>query len=120
MDVVAYLPADPQATEPVQVGKRALHTPALGARAGTVLGATAGDQRLHPEDPDQSAVFVVVVAAVGQHHVRAASGPAALAANGRHGLEERDQLGDIVAVAPSQGGGERDAGGGRRSDIRCV
>lgn len=53
----------------------------------------------------------MVVAAVGRHHGGAVSGRAALAANGRHGLEERDQPGDIVAVAPSQGGGERDAGG---------
>lgn len=36
MDVVAYLPADPQAAEPVQVGERALHDPALGAEPGTV------------------------------------------------------------------------------------
>ncbi|MFE2626351.1 hypothetical protein ACFXDP_00130 [Streptomyces sp. NPDC059374] len=31
MDVVADLSADPQATEPVEVGERALHDPAFGA-----------------------------------------------------------------------------------------
>lgn len=41
MDVVAYLPADPQAAEPVQMGERTLHAPALDAQAGTVLGAAA-------------------------------------------------------------------------------
>lgn len=66
VDVVAYLPADPQAAEPVQVGERALHDPALGAQAGAMLGAASCDQRLHAEVPDETAVLVVVVAAVGQ------------------------------------------------------
>jgi hypothetical protein len=104
-------PADPQAAEPVQVGEGALHDPALVAQAGAVLGAAAGDQRLHTETPDESAVLVVVVAAVTQHRVRAAPRPAALAPHGRHGLKEWDQLGDIVAVAAGQGCGERDARG---------
>ena len=47
VDVVAYLPADPQAAESVQVGERALDDPALGAKSGAVLGAPAGDQWLH-------------------------------------------------------------------------
>lgn len=62
MDVVTRFPADPQAAGPVQVGERALHDPALGAQAGAVLSAPAGDQRLHAEIPDQVAVLVVVVA----------------------------------------------------------
>lgn len=70
MDVVADLPADPQAAEPVQVGECSLHDPALRAQARAVLGAPAGDQRLHAEIPDEAAVLVVVVAAVAQHHVR--------------------------------------------------
>lgn len=87
MDVVAYLPADPQATEPVQMGERALGDPALGAQAGAVPGAAADDQRLHAEVPDQATVLVVVVAAVAQQHIWAAPGPAALAPHRRHGLE---------------------------------
>jgi hypothetical protein len=64
VDVVADLPADPQAAEPVQVCKGALDDPALSAEAGAVLGATAGDQWFHAEAPDKAAVLVVVVAAV--------------------------------------------------------
>jgi hypothetical protein len=49
VNIVAYLPADPQAAEPMQMGERALHDLPLGARAGAVLSAAAGDQRLHAE-----------------------------------------------------------------------
>ena len=111
MDVIAYLPTDAQATEPVQVGESSLDDPALGAKTGAVLGTAAGDLRLHAEVPDQAAVLVVVVAAVGQHHIRAAPGPAAFAPHRRHGLQERDQLSDVVAVAASQGRGERNTRG---------
>lgn len=87
MDVVADLPADPQATEPVQMGKGAFHHPALSPEPGTVLGGAPGDDRLHTEVPDQAAVLVVVVTAVSEHCVRAASGPATLAAHGRNCLQ---------------------------------
>ena len=72
MDVVSDLPADPQAAEPVQVGERPLHDPALGAQAGAVLGAAPGDQWFHTEIPHQAAIFIVVVASVAPRHVRSA------------------------------------------------
>jgi hypothetical protein len=53
-------------------------------------------------------VTAALNAAVGEHHIRAAPGPAGLAAYRRHGLQERDQLGDVVAVAAGHGGGQRD------------
>lgn len=111
MDVVADLPADSQAAEPVQVSEGAFHEPALGSKPGAVLCAAVGNQRLHSEVPDQTAALVVVVAPVGQHHVWATTGPAAFASHRRHGLEEGDQLSDVVAVAAGQGDGERYAGG---------
>ncbi|MGW4232469.1 hypothetical protein ACWEF9_24815 [Streptomyces sp. NPDC004980] len=52
MDVIAYLPADPQAAEPVQVDECPLHGTVLGAEAGARLGAPACDQRLYAEIPD--------------------------------------------------------------------
>ncbi|GHI06155.1 hypothetical protein Scel_44760 [Streptomyces cellostaticus] len=57
MDAVVDLPADPQATKPVQVGERALHAPALGAESGTMLGVAPGYQRLHAEVSGSSAAM---------------------------------------------------------------
>jgi hypothetical protein len=87
VDVVSDLPADPQAAEPVQVGKRPLHDPALGAESGAVHGAPAGDPRFHTVRADEAAVLVVVVAPVAEHHVGAAPGPASLAPHGRYCFE---------------------------------
>ena len=111
MDVIADLPADAQAAEPVQMGEGAFHNPALSAEPGAVLGASAGDERLHTEAPDQATVLVMVVAAVTEHDVGAAPGSAALAPHRRYCLKQWNELGDVIAVAAGQGDGERDAGG---------
>jgi hypothetical protein len=39
VDVVPYLPADPQATKPAQVGECAFQNPVLGTEAGAVFAA---------------------------------------------------------------------------------
>ncbi|ANP52140.1 hypothetical protein AVL59_23540 [Streptomyces griseochromogenes] len=74
-----------------------------------MLGASPGDQRLYAELPHQATVLVVVVPAVCENDVRSAPWSAALAPHGWHGFEERDELGDVVAVAASQRDSERDA-----------
>ena len=53
----------------------------------------------------------MVVATVAQYHVGAALGVTRLVPHLRHGLQERDRLGDVVAVAACEGGREWDAGG---------
>ena len=55
MDVVADLPADAQAAEPVQQGDGLLDHPAVSSAAGAVRGAAAGDDRLDALGPDQGA-----------------------------------------------------------------
>jgi hypothetical protein len=50
----------------------------------------------------------VVVATIGSDPQRATAGASDLAAYRWHSLEEREQLGDVVAVAARQGPGERD------------
>jgi hypothetical protein len=52
----------------------------------------------------------VVVASVGEHAVRPFAGPPDLAAHRRDTLDERDKLGDVVAVAARNTPSERDPG----------
>ncbi|MBB6550125.1 tetratricopeptide (TPR) repeat protein [Nonomuraea rubra] len=66
-----------------------LDDPALFAQAGAVFDAAAGDQRVDLQLAHQEAVLVVVVAAVGEYHLGALAGPAALAAYLRDGVRQR-------------------------------
>ena len=115
---VAFV-ADPEAAEVVQVREAAFDAPALSAQAGAVLDAAPCDDRLDAALPEQPAVLVVVIAAVGDDQIRLLARPSGLA---RHGpsmevLQQRDQLGDVVAVAAGQRDGERDP---RRVDQQMV
>lgn len=75
----------------MQASEGTLHNLALGAEPGAVLGAAAGDDRLHAEVPDTLAVRVVVVAADPEYNLWSAARSGALAAHGRYGLQKRDE-----------------------------
>jgi hypothetical protein len=108
VDVVAAVGADEQSAAVVEPGEGAFDDPAVAAEPGAVLGLAACDQRLHAALPDQPAVLVVVVAAVGDQRPGSTARPADAAAHRRHPVEQFDQLGDIVAVAAGERPGERD------------
>ena len=72
-------------------------------------GLAAGDDRFDAALPEQAAVLVVVVAAVGDQRPGSASWPADTAAHGRHTVEQLEQLGDVVAIAAGKRPGQRDA-----------
>jgi hypothetical protein len=74
----------------------------MHAQPGTVLDAAPRDDWGDPQGPYLLAVLVVVVAAVGVERDRSLSGPPSSAAYGRDGLEQGDELGDVVAVAAGQ------------------
>ena len=109
MDVVAAVGADEQSAAVVEPGEGAFDDPAVAAESGAVLGLAAGDHGLDAALPDEAAVLVVVVAAVGEQRPGSSSWPADAAADGRHPVEQLDQLGDVVAVAAGERPGERDA-----------
>ena len=108
MNVVAAVGADEEATAVVEPGEGALDDPAVTAEPRAVLGPAASDDRLHTALPDEAAVSVVVIAAIGDQHPRSASWPANAAANRRHAVEELEQLGDVVAVTTGERPSERD------------
>jgi len=95
----------------MQPGEAALHDPALGAEAGTVLAAPSADQGRDAACPQSSPVAVVVVAAVGEQAAGLLERVPDAAAQRRHRVEQGEQLRDVVAVATGQQAGERDAAG---------
>ena len=102
MGLVASVGSQEQAAAVVQPGEGALDDPAVAAKSGSVLGLTAGDQRLDSSLPDQAAVLVVVVAAVGDDAFGSPPRSPDTAAHRRNAVEQGQQLGDVVAVAAGQ------------------
>jgi hypothetical protein len=105
----AAVGADEQSAAVVEPGEGAFDDPAVAAEPGAVLALASGDQWLDAALADQAAVLVVVVAAVGDQRPRSASWSAGTAADGRHAVEQLEQLGDVVAVAAGERPRERDA-----------
>src|SRR5215471_12223534 len=108
VNVVADLPADAQPPEPVQQRDGLLHHVPVHAQARTVRRATAGDDRADALGLDLGPVLVVVVAAVSEHLPRPLPGPPAAPAHRRDRVDQRDELGDVVAVATGQRDRQRD------------
>jgi hypothetical protein len=71
----------------------------------------AGDARADAAGAEQTSVLVDVVAAVGEQLAGLASRPATPSADRRYRIEQRQQLGDVVAVPAGQRDRERDAVG---------
>ena len=109
MDVVAAVGADEESALVVEPGEGALDQPAVAAEPAAVFCLAASDHGLDATLPDQPAVLVVVVAAVGEQCSGSSSGASDPAADGRHPVEQFEQLGDVVAVAACECPGERDA-----------
>ena len=110
MDLVAAVVADEESFELVEPGAGAFDHPACAPESGAVSSLAAGDLGLDAALPELAPVLVVVVAAVGGHTRGSAARPADLAPHRRDPLDERDQLGDVVAVAARDSPGERDSG----------
>ena len=108
MDLAAAVVADEQSFEVVEPGEGALHDPAGLAEAGAVFGSAAGDLGRDPAAAKVAPILVMVVAAIGGDTLGSPSWAADTSAHGWDPLDERDQLGDVVAVAASERPGERD------------
>jgi hypothetical protein len=76
-----------------------------------VLGAAAGDDGLDAALAELAAVLVVVVAAVGDELFGSLARSPASAADRPHAIEQRQELGDVVAMAAAQRDLKRDAVG---------
>jgi len=94
----------------MEPGEGALDDPAVAAEPGAVLALAAGDFGRNTPPTELAAVLVVVVAAIGGETLGTAPRTADPASYGRDGVDERDQLGDVIAVAAREPPSERDPG----------
>ena len=98
--------ADEESAALVQPGEGALDHPAFAPEPRAVLGLAARDHRLDATRPELAAMALGVIAAVGNESLRTPPRPADTAAHCRDGVDEREQLGDVVAVAASEPPGQ--------------
>ena len=75
-----------------------------------MFGLAASDLGFDPAGAELAAVLVVVIAAVGEHELGPLARPADLACDRVDTVDQRQQLGDVVAVAAGDCPGERDPG----------
>ena len=85
-------------------------TQTLAPEARAVGGAPTGDPVGDPPGPQDAPVRVVVMAPVGQDQIGLSARPADLAGDraGGKSIQERHQLGDVVAVAAGERHRQRD------------
>ncbi len=107
MKVGAYLVADAEPFELVEPGKGPLDNPSSLAQAGAMRGTTSGDLGCDATSPDETAVLVEVVAAVGEQPSGSVPWTAAQATNAGHRVQQGHELSDVVAVSAGQRDGER-------------
>ena len=110
MDFGAAVVADQQPLEVMEPGEGALDDPAVATEPGAVLALAAGDLGCNPPPTELATVLVVVVSAVGGETRGSLPRAADPAAHGGDGVDERDQLGDVIAVAAREPPSEWDPG----------
>ena len=97
----------------MRVSEAALHDPALVPEARAVRCAAAGDDGCDAKGTQQPTMLVVVIATVSEELVRLLAWPSDLACD-RPAVEvfdQRQQLGDIVAMPTGEADRQRDATG---------
>jgi len=109
VDVGAAVVADEQSFELVQPGEGAFDDPAVASKAGAVLAVAARDFGLDPALAELATAAWIVVGAVAGDALGTSPRRSDLATYGRDAVEQRDQLGAVVAVAAGQSPGEREA-----------
>lgn len=94
------------------MSEAALDDPSLSSKPGPVFGATACDHGFDPAGPQQPPVLVMVIATISDHLVGLLAGTPSLAGDrpAAQLVQQRHQLGDVVAIPAGQRDGERDPG----------
>ena len=107
VDVGAAFVADEQSFHLVEPAEGAFDDPAVAAEAGAVAVVAVGEHGCDPALAERLPMLVGAVAAVAEQHFGSPPWSAGEAGDRRHTVEQRQQLGDVVAVAAGQRPGQR-------------
>lgn len=109
MNVRTAIEADAEAAILVQPGQGSFDRPAESAQAAAVRLAALGDDRGDAAGQQGQGPDFALVGAVGEQRPRSSFRSAGLARDWRYGVDQRDQLSDVVAIRAGEDRRERDA-----------
>lgn len=109
MDEGEALESDAQSAKVVQPSNAAFDDPARLAQSAAVGFSATGNLSMDTEGVERPAMFVMIVAAIALDDDRLAQQSPLLTSDRRNGLDQRQQLGDVVTVGTGQDDCERDA-----------
>ncbi len=109
MNVRESLIANAQSTKPMKPSDRAFDHPTGCAQSRPVLGVASSNFRFDLSGMQPRSMRVRVVAAVSLDTPGAADGVTRLAGDCRNQINQREQLGDVVAIRTGENQRERDA-----------
>jgi hypothetical protein len=109
MDMCAAIITNSQSAELMEPTQRAFHDPAKSAQTAAVRCTAMGDGRCDAAGPQLHAMEIGIERAVGVQQVGALSRSSALAFHRQHGIDQRNQLGDIMAAGRGEADGQRGA-----------
>jgi hypothetical protein len=95
----------------MEPGEGSFDDPAFAAKPRSVLCSPFGDDGSDAAGAERLSVRLRVVAAISEERVGSVAWSSALASHGWDGLDEWQQLSDVVPVGASEQAGERDAVG---------
>jgi hypothetical protein len=109
VQICRALISDPQSAEVVKPREGSLHDPSFAAQTRSMVSATAGDHGLYATRPQLAAVLVVVIASVREHPLGASAWVSSPAAHRPDGVDQRQELGDVVAMSAREADRQRNA-----------
>jgi hypothetical protein len=101
--------SDPQPAQVVKPREGSLHDPSFAAQTRPMVSATASDHGLHATRPQLTAVLVVVIASVREHPLGSSAWVSSPAPHRSDGVDQRQELGDIVAMSAREADRQRNA-----------
>lgn len=108
VNVVTSFIADAKTAILVQPRKSTLNHPPINPQTTAVIGTPLSQNGLDAPLAKFLAVWFAIISSITQHRNRTPKRPADLACNSRNLLDQRQQLGDIMAVSAGQSHRQRD------------